>query len=168
MKNSQRMLMATRPSPEVDAVLAISGFREAELKIVGVEPEASPIAPAFHSDSGQVAETAGGQLDETAVPVQLQHTIRSRQAGWISIRWRIWSRLLAAIRCRPCFRQRPIQTLFPFTAGLEAQPVSRVFAIAGKKVGTLGRSNREGVIAIGIRRCAGISAVRSSRLHIRV
>ena len=28
MKNSQRMLLATRPSPEVDAVLATSGFRE--------------------------------------------------------------------------------------------------------------------------------------------
>lgn len=29
MKNSQRVLLATRPSPEVDAVLATSGFREA-------------------------------------------------------------------------------------------------------------------------------------------
>jgi anti-anti-sigma factor len=29
MKNSQRVLFATRPSPEVDAVLATSGFREA-------------------------------------------------------------------------------------------------------------------------------------------
>jgi len=29
MKNSQRLLMATRPSPEVEAVLATSGFREA-------------------------------------------------------------------------------------------------------------------------------------------
>ena len=28
MKNSQRTLLATRPSPEVDAVLATSGFRE--------------------------------------------------------------------------------------------------------------------------------------------
>jgi anti-anti-sigma factor len=28
MKNSQRALYATRPSPEVDAVLATSGFRE--------------------------------------------------------------------------------------------------------------------------------------------
>jgi anti-anti-sigma factor len=28
MKNSQRALLATRPSPEVDAVLATSGFRE--------------------------------------------------------------------------------------------------------------------------------------------
>ncbi len=28
MKNSQRLLQATRPSPEVDAVLATSGFRE--------------------------------------------------------------------------------------------------------------------------------------------
>jgi len=28
MKNSQRVLLATRPSPEVDAVLATSGFRE--------------------------------------------------------------------------------------------------------------------------------------------
>jgi anti-anti-sigma factor len=28
MKNSQRALFATRPSPEVDAVLATSGFRE--------------------------------------------------------------------------------------------------------------------------------------------
>jgi anti-anti-sigma factor len=28
MKNSQRVLLATRPSPEVDAVLAVSGFRE--------------------------------------------------------------------------------------------------------------------------------------------
>lgn len=28
MKNSQRSLLATRPSPEVDAVLATSGFRE--------------------------------------------------------------------------------------------------------------------------------------------
>jgi anti-anti-sigma factor len=28
MKNSQRALVATRPSPEVDAVLATSGFRE--------------------------------------------------------------------------------------------------------------------------------------------
>jgi anti-anti-sigma factor len=28
MKNSQRVLLATRPSPEVDAVLAASGFRE--------------------------------------------------------------------------------------------------------------------------------------------
>jgi anti-anti-sigma factor len=32
MKNSQRLLMATRPSPEVDAVLATSGFREALLE----------------------------------------------------------------------------------------------------------------------------------------
>jgi anti-anti-sigma factor len=29
MKNSQRVLLATRPSPEVDAVLVTSGFREA-------------------------------------------------------------------------------------------------------------------------------------------
>src|SRR3974390_1082834 len=28
MKNSQRSLLATRPSPEVDAVLGTSGFRE--------------------------------------------------------------------------------------------------------------------------------------------
>jgi anti-anti-sigma factor len=28
MKNSQRSLLATRPSPEVDAVLVTSGFRE--------------------------------------------------------------------------------------------------------------------------------------------
>ncbi len=28
MKNSQRVLLATRPSPEVDGVLATSGFRE--------------------------------------------------------------------------------------------------------------------------------------------
>jgi len=28
MKNTQRTLLATRPSPEVDAVLATSGFRE--------------------------------------------------------------------------------------------------------------------------------------------
>lgn len=28
MKNSQRVLLATRPSPEVDAVLGTSGFRE--------------------------------------------------------------------------------------------------------------------------------------------
>ena len=28
MKNNQRSLLATRPSPEVDAVLATSGFRE--------------------------------------------------------------------------------------------------------------------------------------------
>jgi len=28
MKNSGRVLLATRPSPEVDAVLATSGFRE--------------------------------------------------------------------------------------------------------------------------------------------
>lgn len=28
MKNSQRSLLVTRPSPEVDAVLATSGFRE--------------------------------------------------------------------------------------------------------------------------------------------
>ncbi len=29
MNNSQRVLLATRPSPEVDAVLVTSGFREA-------------------------------------------------------------------------------------------------------------------------------------------
>ncbi len=34
MKNSQRLLLATRPSPEVDAVLATSGFREALLEKV--------------------------------------------------------------------------------------------------------------------------------------
>ncbi len=28
MKNSQRLLLATRPSPEVDAVLVTSGFRD--------------------------------------------------------------------------------------------------------------------------------------------
>ena len=28
MKNTQRLLLATRPSPEVDAVLSTSGFRE--------------------------------------------------------------------------------------------------------------------------------------------
>ena len=28
MKNSQRQLLATRPSPETDAVLVMSGFRE--------------------------------------------------------------------------------------------------------------------------------------------
>ena len=28
MKNSQRVLLATRPSPEVDAVLAATGFKE--------------------------------------------------------------------------------------------------------------------------------------------
>jgi anti-anti-sigma factor len=28
MKNSQRVLLATRPSPEVDAVLATTGFKE--------------------------------------------------------------------------------------------------------------------------------------------
>lgn len=28
MKNTQRSLLATRPSPEVDAVLVMSGFRE--------------------------------------------------------------------------------------------------------------------------------------------